>query len=216
MYTIIPVAALAFLAAILLVPAWLENRTRLASLQLLHTAADKGTLDPTTVQLLLEPPKKKRSSGRWFTLICLFFGLSGLSLGIALMIGANVFGYRLDPSGNAAAGIMMGALINGMAGLGLTTLGIVSRKVFARAGEDAPTDGVATWFAQVCLFLGVSGAAVGIALALAAQFLAGGLDIPDQGRAGMALGALVTGFSGISLTALGIIVLRLFGRDPGA
>ena len=215
MSTIVPVAALAFLAAVLLVPAWLQNRVRLASLRLLHEAANKGPLDPGTVELLLAPPRR-HGFAKWFTLICLFFGLLGLCAGAALAIGAIVYGHGMDPSGRTSAGMMLAALINGMCGLAQTLLGIIALKVFSRRREGAPPEGVATWFAQLCLFLGVSGAAVGTALALGAQFMGGRLGMPEQASAGMMLGALITGFSGIGLTTLGIVVLRLFARDPDA
>jgi hypothetical protein len=209
---IVPVAVLVFLAAILLVPAWLQNRARLASLRLVHAAIDRGqSLEPDVVERLLSPPKK-RSSRNWFSLVCLFFGILGLCVGGALMTGAIFFGHVLDPEGSAGAGMMLGALINGSAGLAQTLLGIVSLWVFGRRGERAPDEAAATWLAQGCLFVGVSGAAVGVALAFGAQVLAGQLGGGAQAGAGMMLGALITGFSGIGLTALGIITLRLFRR----
>ena len=215
MIFILPVAVLAFLAAVLLVPAWLENRTRLASLRLLHDAAAKGPLDPGTVELLLAPPRK-RGFENWFALVCLFFGILELSVGIALAIGAVVYGGGLDPTGGAGAGILLGALINGLTGFAQTVLGIVALKLFGRCRQGAPNEGLATWFAQACLFIGVSGTAVGIALALGAQVLGGQLGASGRADAGMMLGALITGFSGLGLTTLGIVALRLFSRDPDA
>lgn len=210
---IVPVAVLFFLTVILLFPAWLQNRSRMASLRLVHEAVARGqALDPGMVERLLAPPKRKRFTN-WFSLICFFFGLTSLSVGLALAIGAHFYGVRFDPTGQTAAGLMLGALINGTSGLAQTLLGVLALKVFARVREGAPSEGLATWFAQLCLFIGVSGFAVGIALALGAQVLGSRLGLGEQGGAGMMLGALIAGFSGLGLGMLGIVVLRLFGRE---
>jgi hypothetical protein len=212
MIYILPIAGLAFLAAVLLVPAWLQNRTRLETLRLVHAAIAQGqALDTGVVDRLLAPPKPQRSTN-WFALICFFFGLLSLAVGIALMTGAVVWGRTMDPSGRTGAGMTLGAMINGFSGLAQTLLGVAAVRVF---GRHPANEGLATWFAQGCLFLGVSGTAVGIALALGARFLGGQIGLAPK-DAGMMLGALITGFSGLGLVALGVVVLRLLGRDPDA
>ncbi len=210
---ILPVAILFFLAVVLLIPAWLQNRARLASLRLVHDAIERGqSLDPVIVERLLAPARRPTSTN-WFALICFIFGVLGLCVGTALAMGAFFFGNILDPTGQAGAGMMLGALINGTVGLALTLLGIFSLRMFAHRASDG---GIAMWFVQLCLFFGASGAALGVALAFGAQFLAAQLGIVGQAVAGLMLGALVTGFSGLGLTVLGVVALRIFAGKSEA
>ena len=70
---IVWIAVFAFLSAVLLVPAWLRHRARMATLRLIGEAVAKGqTLDPAIVEHLAAGSKSNLS--RWFTFVCLFCG----------------------------------------------------------------------------------------------------------------------------------------------
>lgn len=61
----IPIAFLAFLSAVILVPIWLNNRTREAGMKLVHEAMARGQqLDPSLIEQILEA-KTRRDSPRW-------------------------------------------------------------------------------------------------------------------------------------------------------
>jgi hypothetical protein len=118
----VPFVFFGFLAAVILVPIWLKERTKQSAHQLISQALEKGqSLDPALMRQLTEgmakqePDKARRSLG------------SGVVL-LALAIGFVVAGYAMDgfdPSGMAQNGMLVPAAILGALGLAFILLAIV-------------------------------------------------------------------------------------------
>jgi hypothetical protein len=103
---LIPIAFFAFLAAVILVPIWLRERTRQSAHQLLSQALEKGqTLDPTLLRQLTEggkaqsqPDRPRRTLGSGVVLLALALGflaasfMSGDFTGGGMMTAATILG----------------------------------------------------------------------------------------------------------------------------
>lgn len=207
-FVLIPVAFFAFLAILVVVPAWLRYRSRMFALRTLREAVDKGReVDATLIERFLA--SNQRQVGKGFALFNLVLGVGALSIGIALGLAVHLLGHRLGLDADGAAGMMTGSFVNGSIGVGLTALGLIIMKLFAARGRPALRWDYAVVLAFICLFLGVSGMSVGVGLALASCFhvvVAG-----NEGTAtGLAMGALVNSCTGVGFTVLGVFILRSF------
>ncbi|WP_135210672.1 DUF6249 domain-containing protein [Vitreimonas flagellata] len=118
----VPFVFFGFLAAIILVPIWLKERTKQSAHQLLSQALEKGqTLDPTVLRQLTEgttkpkPDKARSSLGSGVVLIALALGF--------VMAGFAINGF--EPSGSALGGMLVPAAILGSLGLAFLLLAIV-------------------------------------------------------------------------------------------
>lgn len=118
----VPFVFFGFLAAVILVPIWLKERTKQSAHQLLSQALEKGQpLDPAVLRQLTEgvskpqPDKARRSLGSGVVLIALAIGF--------VMAGFAIDGF--DPSGGALNGMMVPAAILGALGLAFLLLAIV-------------------------------------------------------------------------------------------
>lgn len=124
-----------FIAAIILVPAWMRHQQRMASIRLVSEALAKGAqLDPEITAKLMSP--QRDNFGRGFALLFLFLGIGGLCVGLGLGVGSQMFMPRLDESGRAAAGMMLGATITGLSGLGFIGLGALTLWLFRDKQES--------------------------------------------------------------------------------
>lgn len=120
----VPFVFFGFLAAVILVPIWLRERTKQSAHQLLSQALEKGqTLDPALIRQLTDAAggkqqqqdKARRSLGSGIVLIALAGGFAAAGL---VMNG-------FDPSGYAQNGMMVPAAILGALGVGFLLLSIV-------------------------------------------------------------------------------------------
>jgi hypothetical protein len=131
---IVWVAAFAFLAAVLLIPAWLRHRSRMATLRLISEAASRGQpLDPTIIEHLATAARSNLS--RWFTYFCLFCGPGPLMLGIVVGVAAGFFADPLGLDASLRTSLLIPALYAGGAGLGFTLLGVLCVRLFLRKPE---------------------------------------------------------------------------------
>jgi hypothetical protein len=69
------------------------------------------------------------------SLICLFFGVAGLSVGMGLALGSQFYG-AIEQAGDTRTGLLIGALVNTLSGLALTMLGVFLRRVFPAPNEN--------------------------------------------------------------------------------
>ncbi|MEQ1489288.1 MAG: DUF6249 domain-containing protein [Terricaulis sp.] len=118
-----------FLAAIILVPIYLRERTRQSAHHLIAQAIEKGqTLDPAIMKVLTEGQKKPRDKAR-----------SSLATGIVLLALAGGFvagGYAISQISGAEEaffGMMIPAAILGALGAAFTLLAMVD---FATQRKD--------------------------------------------------------------------------------
>jgi hypothetical protein len=117
----IPFVFFGFLAAIILVPIWLRERTKQSAHQLISQALEKGQqLDPTLMRQLTEGQKQqqdrpRRTLGSGVVLLALAGGFVAASM---VMDG-------LDPSGYAQNGMMVPAAILGALGIAFILLAII-------------------------------------------------------------------------------------------
>lgn len=202
---LVPISFFAFLAIVIVMPLWLRNRTRALALRTISEAIEKGRdTDVALIERLLMPPQP--AIGKGFALLNLFLGVGSLCVGIALAL-VRLTG--IVSGADAAAGIMVGSLVNGGIGIGLTALGIASLRFLSGMHRPAPRWDYATILALVTLFLGVSGLGVCAGLTLAAHiYVAPAMGEPVA--SGMMIGALVNGCSGVGFTVLGVFILRTF------
>ncbi len=118
---LIPFVFFGFLAAIILVPIYLRERTKQSAHALISQALEKGqTLDPQILKQLTEggkPPqdKARRSLGSGIVLLALAGGFVGAAF---VMDG-------FDPSGYAHNGMLVPAVILGALGTAFILLAIV-------------------------------------------------------------------------------------------
>jgi hypothetical protein len=190
---IIPVAFFAFIAAAIIVPAWLQHRGRVVALQAIGEAAARGqVIDAALIERLMPP--RRMAVGKFFSIICFLFGAPPFGVGVGLIAAAVFTG---QPT-------MVGGTINLCLGALLVSLGLIVLRTLT--GAKAPRWDFATVTALVCLFLGVCGIGVCIGLALGRQ------AYPPDASAGMLIGSLVNGGSGIALTGLGVFLIRVFGE----
>jgi hypothetical protein len=202
---IVPVAFFAFLAVILLVPAWLNHRSRERALRIIAEAVEKGRpLDPAIIDRMLAKPRA--NVGKGFALLDLVLGVTHFCVGIGLAIAAHL------PS--AEPGLMTGALVNLCIGLGLMTMGAIAWRVFVQGARRSQTWNYAGVLGLVCLYFGVLGICIGAALGMAGVFDPGSTGSLGANRF---IGALVNACYGTGLTVLGVVVLRLSrGEEAGA
>lgn len=207
-FVLIPVAFFAFLAILVVVPAWLRYRSRMYALRTLREAVDKGRdVDAGLIERFLAT--NQRQVGKGFGLFNLVLGVGALSIGVALGLAVHLLGHRLGLDADSAAGMMTGAFVNGCIGIGLTALGLISLNLFSARDRPAIRWDYAVVLAFICLFLGVSGMSVGVGLWLASAFhvvVAGNEDVAT----GLAMGALVNSCTGLGFTGLGVFILRSF------
>lgn len=118
----IPFVFFGFLAAIILVPIYLRERTKQSAHALISQALEKGqTLDPSLLKQLTEsgraqqPDKARRSLGSGIVLLALAGGFVAASF---VMDG-------FDPSGYAHSGMMVPAVILGALGVAFVLLAVV-------------------------------------------------------------------------------------------
>ncbi len=117
----VPFVFFGFLAAIILVPIYLRERTKQSAHALISQALEKGqTLDPQILKQLTEggkPPqdKARRSLGSGIVLLALAGGFVGAAF---VMDG-------FDPSGYAHNGMLVPAVILGALGTAFILLAIV-------------------------------------------------------------------------------------------
>jgi hypothetical protein len=111
-----------FLAAIILVPIWLKERTKQSAHQLISQALEKGQpLDPALLQQLTEGSNKPPQDRARRTLG------SGIVL-LGLAVGFGVAGYVISQSTGAEeafGGMMVPATILGALGIAFTLLAII-------------------------------------------------------------------------------------------
>ncbi len=118
---IVPFVFFAFLAAVILVPIYLRERTKQSAHALISQALEKGqSLDPQILKQLTEggrPPqdKARRSLGSGIVLLALAGGFVG---GAYVMDG-------FDPSGMAHNGMLVPAVILGALGIAFILLAVV-------------------------------------------------------------------------------------------
>jgi hypothetical protein len=190
---LIPVAFFGFIAASIITPAVLQHRGRVAALRAIGDAAAKGQIiDAVLIERLMPP--RRMAVGKWFSIICLLFGAPALGIGAGLLAAAWLAG--LETTVGGTINLSFGVLMILLALFVLRTL----------TGPKAPRWDFATVTALICLFLGVSGLAVCFGLALGSQ------AYPAPTRTGMLTGALVNAGSGVSLTGLGVFLIRVFGE----
>lgn len=120
----VPFVFFGFLAAVILVPIWLRERTKQSAHQLLSQALEKGQqLDPTILKQLTEgtakpsqqPDRPRRTLGSGVVLLALAIGFTAASL----------LSGDFDPSGGAFSGMMTAAVILGALGAAFVLLAIV-------------------------------------------------------------------------------------------
>ena len=200
-----------FLAIIIVVPIWLRHRSRTLVLRTIADAIEKGrAADAAAMERLLVPSRPQ--VGKWYALINLFFGVGAFCAGAALALAVHALEFV---SGEDAAGMMIGSLINLCNGIGLTTLGLVSLRLFSGMKRPAPRWDYPAVLALLALFLGVSGICVASGLSLAAHFYVA----PISGKVeadGLRMGALFNACSGVGFTLLGVFILRVFGTSKDA
>jgi hypothetical protein len=121
MEILIPIVFFGFLAAIILVPIWLRERTKQSAHQLISQALEKGqTLDPAIMRQLTEGVREKqdrprRTLGSGVVLLALAGGF----------VASAFFVDGFDPSGYAHSGMMVPAVILGALGIAFILLAII-------------------------------------------------------------------------------------------
>jgi hypothetical protein len=207
---LVPIAFFAFLAIVLVVPAWLRHRARVMALRMMCDAMANGrATDAAVIEKLLLPPP--RAVGKGFALINLVLGVSAFCIGVALALAVRILG---DDASSDPAGMMVGSLVNVCVGVGLIALAAVSLRLFSGIRRPARRWDYASVLALITLFLGTSSIAIASGLALAAHFYVGPAS-GDRAAAGMFVGALVNACSGIGFIALGVFILRVFADHRG-
>lgn len=117
----VPFVFFAFLAAVILVPIWLKERTRQSAHQLLSQALEKGQpLDASVLRQLTEgkaqqQDRPRRTLGSGVVLLALAIGF----------VGASYLSGDFDPSGSAGSGMLTAATILGALGVAFILLAIV-------------------------------------------------------------------------------------------
>lgn len=118
---LVPLAFFGFLAAVILVPIWLKERTKQSTHSLIAQALEKGqTLDPALMAQLTEGVRQnvdrpRRTLGSGVVLLALAIGF----------VAASFMGNGFDPSGFAGDGMMTAAAILGSLGIAFILLAIV-------------------------------------------------------------------------------------------
>lgn len=118
---LIPIGFFGFLAAVILVPIWLKERTKQSAHNLISQALEKGQqLDPAIMRQLTDgvrqnqPDRARRTLGSGIVLLA----LAGGFLGAGFMSGDLADGF-------ASSGMVSAAMILGALGVAFTLLAIV-------------------------------------------------------------------------------------------
>lgn len=115
----VPFVFFGFLAAIILVPIWLRERTKQSAHQLISQALEKGQqLDPAILRELTQGSKKEQDRGRR----SLGYGVVLLALAVGFVVAGYFVGGYADEAFN---GMMVPAAILGALGLAFILLAIV-------------------------------------------------------------------------------------------
>jgi Domain of unknown function (DUF6249) len=133
MEILVPIAFFLFLGAVILVPIWLRERTKLSAQQLVSQALEKGQpIDPEVMKQLMntnvakaqQQDRPRRTLGSAVVLIALALGFAG----------SAYFSGDFDPTGHVMGGLMMPALILGALGFAFLILALVD---YANKKKDA-------------------------------------------------------------------------------
>ena len=115
---LVPFTFFAFLAAVILVPVWLKERTKRSAHALISQALEKGqTLDPALMSQLTEGAKAPQDRARR----TLGSGIILLALSGAFVIGA----FAVEDFNGVEGGMMVPAAILGALGVAFTLLAII-------------------------------------------------------------------------------------------
>lgn len=118
---LVPFVFFAFLAAIILVPIYLRERTKQSAHALISQALEKGQqLDPQLIKQLTDTGKKPQDKAR----SSLGSGIVLLALAGGFVAGAYVMD-GFDPSGMAHNGMLVPAVILGALGTAFILLAVV-------------------------------------------------------------------------------------------
>ena len=120
----VPFTFFGFLAAVILVPIWLRERTKQSAHQLISQAIEKGQpLDPAIMKQLTEgtaktsqqPDRPRRTLGSGVVLLALALGFGA----------ASFLSGEFEPTGAAFSGMMTAAVILGALGAAFVLLAMV-------------------------------------------------------------------------------------------
>ena len=120
----VPFTFFGFLAAVILVPIWLRERTKQSAHQLISQALEKGQpLDPALMRELTQastkpsqqPDRPRRTLGSGVVLLALAGGF----------VGASFLSGEFEPTGAASGGMLTAAVILGALGTAFVLLAIV-------------------------------------------------------------------------------------------
>lgn len=117
----VPFVFFGFLAAIILVPIYLKERTKQSAHTLISQALEKGqTLDPSLMRQLTDGARQqtdrpRKTLGNGIVLLALSGGF----------VAASFFSGGFDPNGYAGNGMLTAATILGALGVAFTLLAIV-------------------------------------------------------------------------------------------
>lgn len=117
----VPFVFFGFLAAVILVPVLVKERTKRSALDLISQAMARGqALDPSLIaklsdEMLQEGNRARKSLGNGIILLALAAGF----------VGAGFVADRFDPGGNAHNGMLIPAVIMGAVGAAFLLLAVV-------------------------------------------------------------------------------------------
>ncbi|GAM99722.1 hypothetical protein U91I_03377 [alpha proteobacterium U9-1i] len=117
----VPFTFFVFLAAVILVPIWLKEKTKQSAHALISQALEKGQqLDPALLHQLTEtqkhqPDRPRRTLGSGVVLLALAIGF----------VVASLMSNGFDPSGFSGDGMMTAAAILGALGIAFILLAVV-------------------------------------------------------------------------------------------
>jgi hypothetical protein len=123
MEILVPLGFFGFLAAIILVPIYLRERTKQSTHALISQALERGQpLDPALMRQLTEGVQKPQQQDRPRRTLGSGVVLLALAIGFGL---ASFMGAGFDPSGFASNGMTTAAVILGALGVAFILLAIV-------------------------------------------------------------------------------------------
>jgi hypothetical protein len=123
MEILIPISFIGFLAAIILVPIWLKERTKQSAHQLISQALEKGQpLDPAIMTRLTEVAQRSAPADRARRTLGSGVVLLALGGGFA---GASYYSSEWSPSGFGFGWMILPAIILGALGAAFTLLAIL-------------------------------------------------------------------------------------------
>jgi len=132
---LVPLIFFSFLGAVIIGPMYLAHKGRLAKIELMKQALERGqNLDPKLLEQLYEveaskkrPDQPRRSLGAGVVLTFLAVGLGG----------AGFLSNGYDPSGMSDNGLYTAALIVGCIGLAYLVLAVVDYSTKKKDGEQS-------------------------------------------------------------------------------